>query len=163
MPTCKQKIHASHDQVFNYLSDLQNIVNLYKHKCSIKTVEDLGSVCYGKKYRYEVENKHSAGLRKQAFTVEITEYEPFESIAWSVVFDARKQVNKNTTYIPTTVLLNCKLKPKCDYTLALLDVDFEMQATWWIKFLFKTMSRMFQSRICRVLADIRKDIELKYV
>ena len=163
MPTCKQKIHASQDQVFNYLSDLQNIVDLYKDKRSITTVEDLGSACYGKKYRYEVENKHSASLRKQAFTVEITEYEPFESIAWSVVFDVKKQVNKNTSYIPTTVLLNCKLKPKSDYTLALLDVDFEMQAGWWIKLLFKTMIRLFQSKICRVLVDIRKDIELKYV
>jgi len=163
MPICKQKIHASQDQVFNYLSDLQNIVDLYKDKRAITTVEDLGSACYGKKYRYEVENKHSSSLRKQAFTVEITEYVPFESIAWSIVFDVKKQVNKNTSYIPTTVLLNCKLKPKNDYTLALLDVDFEMQVAWWIKLLFKTMIRLFQSKICRVLVDIRKDIELKYV
>jgi len=158
MPTCKQKIHASQDQIFNYLSDLQNIVDLFKDKYSITTVKDLGSACYGKKYRYEVENKHSTSLRKQTFTVEITEYEPFESMAWSVVFDVKKQVNRNTTYIPTTVIINCKLKPKNDYTLALLDVDFQMQAAWWVKFLFKAMTRMFQSKICHVFVDIRKDI-----
>jgi len=55
MPSCKQKIHASPDQVFNYLSDLQNVVDLFKNKTSIKTIKDLGSACYGKKYRYEVE------------------------------------------------------------------------------------------------------------
>ena len=161
MPTCKQKIHASQDQVFNYLSDLQNIIDLYKDKISIKTIKDLGSACYGKKYRYEVENKHSEKLRKQVFAVEITEYEPFESIAWSVEFDRRTKVNLNTTYIPTIVLLNCKLKPKSDFILVLLDVDFEMQASWWIKFLFRTVIRIFQSKICRVLADIRKDIEFR--
>jgi len=69
MPTCKQKIHASQDQVFNYLSDLQNIVDLYKDKYTIKTVKDLGSACYGKKYHYETLNKHSANPKKQPFTV----------------------------------------------------------------------------------------------
>jgi hypothetical protein len=162
MTTCKQKIHASQDQVFNYLSDLQNIIDLYKEKISIKTVKDLGSACYGKKYRYEVENKHSEKLKKQAFTVEITEYEPFEGIAWSVEFDRRTKVNLNTIYIPTTVLLRCKLKPKSDYILVLLDVDFEMQASWWIKFMFQTIIRIFQAKICKVLVDVRKDIELKY-
>ena len=163
MPTCKQKIHATQDQVFNYLSELQNIVDLYKDKYSIITVKDLGSACYGKKYRYEVENKHSAKLRKQTFTVEITEYEPYETIVWLVEFDRRTKVNKNTTYIPTTVFLSCKLKPNSDDTLALLDVDFEMQASWWIKFLFQTMIRMFQSKICHMLVDVRKDIEQRYV
>ncbi|MGH1538496.1 MAG: SRPBCC family protein [Gammaproteobacteria bacterium] len=161
MPTCKQKINASPDQIFNYLSDLQNVVDLYKDKYPITTVKDLGSACYGKKYQYEVENKHSTSLRKQTFTVEIIEYEPFESIAWSVEFERSTKVNKNTTYIPTTVLLNCRLMPKNDYTLAMLDVDFEMQAAWWIKFLFRTMTRLFQSKICHVWHDIRKDIELK--
>ncbi len=161
MPTCKQKINASPDQIFNYLSDLQNVVDLYKDKYPITTVKDLGSACYGKKYQYEVENKHSTSLRKQTFTVEIIEYEPFESIAWSVEFERSTKVNKNTTYIPTTVLLNCRLMPKNDYTLAMLDVDFEMQAAWWIKFLFRTMTRLFQSKICHVWQDIRKDIELK--
>lgn len=161
MPTCKQKIHASQDQIFNYLSELQNIVDLYKDKYSITTVKDLGSACYGKKYRYEAGNKHSTSLRKQAFTVEITEYEPFESITWSVEFERRTKVNRNTTYIPTTVLLNCKLIPKSDYTLALLDVDFEMRASWWVKFMFQTMIRMFQSKICHMLVNIRKDIEFR--
>ncbi|QMU62310.1 MAG: hypothetical protein GKR92_11625 [Gammaproteobacteria bacterium] len=161
MPTCKQKIHASQDQVFNYLSDLQNVVDLYKDKRSIKTINDLGSACYGKKYRYEVESKHSASLRKQVFTVEIIEYEPFEKIAWSVKFDRRTSLDKNTTYIPTTVLLNCILKPKSDYTLALVDVDFEMQASWWIKFMFQAVIRIFQTKICKVLVEVRKDIELR--
>lgn len=162
MPTCKQKIHVSQDQVFNYLSDLQNIIDLYKDKVSIKTIKDLGNACYGKKYQYELENQHSEKFNKHAFGVEITQYEPFESIAWSVMFEIRKHVNKNTTYIPTTVLLNCNLKPKNDYTLVLLDVDYEMQASWWIKLLFRTMIRMFQNRICRMLVDVRKDIELKH-
>lgn len=161
MPTCKQKIHASQDQAFNYLSELQNIVDLYKDKYTIKTVKDLGSACYGKKYRYEALSKHSANLRKQVFMVEITEYEPFEAIAWAVNFDRRTSLDKNTTYIPTTVLLNCKLIPKSDYTLALLEVDFEMQASWWVKFLFQTMIRFFQSKICHMLVDVRKDIEFR--
>ena len=161
MPTCKQKIHATQDQVFNYLSELQNIIDLYKDKYSIKTVKDLGSACYGKKYRYEVQSKHSVKLGKQVFTVEITEYEPIETITWSVEFDRRTKVSKNTTYIPTSALLSCKLKPKTDYTLALLDVDFELQASWWIKFLFQAMIRMFQGILCKMLVDIRKDIELK--
>lgn len=161
MPTCKQKIHASQDQIFNYLSDLQNVIDLYKDKYSITTVKDLGSACYGKKYRYEVENKHSTSLRKQVFTVEIIKYELFENIAWSVEFERRTKVNKNTTYIPTTVLLNCKLLPKSDYTLALLDVDFEIQAVWWVKFLFRMMIRFFQSKVCYIWTDIRKDIERK--
>lgn len=161
MPTCKQKIQASQDQIFNYLSSLQNVVDLYKDKYPITTVKDLGSACYGKKYQYEVENKHSTSLRKQKFVVEIIEYEPFENIAWSVDFERRTIVNKNTTYILTTVLLNCKLEPKNDYTLALLNVDFKMQTAWWIKFLFRTMIRLFQSKICHVWQDIRKDIELK--
>ena len=159
MLTCKQKIHASQDQVFNYLSDLQNVIDLYKDKVSITTIKDLGNACYGKKYRYEVENKHSEKLRKQAFEVEITKYEPFEAIAWSVKFDRRTKVSKNTIYIPTTVLLDCNLKPKSDYTLVLLEVDFEMQASWWIKILFRTVIRIFQNRICRVLVDVKKDIE----
>ena len=163
MPICKQKIHASQDQIFNYLSELQNVVDLYKGKYSITTAEDLGSACYGKKYRYEVGNKHSTSLRKQTFTVEITEYEPFESIAWAVEFDRRTKVSHNTIYIPTTVLLNCKLKPKGDYVLALLDLDFKMQASWWIKLLFRTMIRIFQSKICHMLIDVRKDIELKHL
>lgn len=108
------------------MSDLQKVADLYKDKHSTTTVKDLGSACYGKKYRYETLNAHSANLKKHSFAVEITEYEPFDSIAWSVVFDVTKKVNRNTSYITTTVILNCKLKPKYDYTLALLDVDFEM-------------------------------------
>jgi hypothetical protein len=77
MPSCKQKIHASPDQVFNYLSDLQNVVDLFKDKVSIKTIKDLGSACYGKQYRYEIEK--TPGVM-QGMDVEITEYEPFKSI-----------------------------------------------------------------------------------
>ena len=159
MQRCKQKIHAQPDQVFSYLSNLQNIVDLYKDKVPIKTVKDLGSACYGKKYQYEVENKHSNKLRKQAFTVEITQYEPFETITWAVIFDRRTIEAKNTTFIPTILNLRCKLKPKDEYTLALVDVDYEMDCSIMLKLLFQVVIRMFQHRICQVLVNIRKDIE----
>ena len=159
MSQCKQKIHASEDQIFTYLSNLQNIVGIYKDKVSIKTVKDLGSACYGKKYRYEVENKHSTKLRKQAFTVEITEYEPYEAIAWSVTFDRRTIESKHTTYIPTILNVECKLKPKDEYTFVLLDYDFEFEASILLRLLFQAVTRSFQHRICKVLVDVRKDIE----
>ena len=159
MPRCKQKIHAPVDQIFSYLSNLQNIVDIYKDKVSIKTVKDLGSACYGKKYRYEVENKHGTKLRKQAFTVEITEYEPYEVIAWSVTFDRRTVESKHTTYIPTILNLKCKLKPKDEYTLVLLDYDFEFEASLMLKLLFQAVTLLLQHRICKVLVHVKKDIE----
>ncbi len=157
MPNCKQKINASADQIFSYLSDFQNIIDLYKDKVTINTVKDLGSACYGKKYRYEVEK--NSRYEKPAFTVEITQYEPYEVIAWSVVFDRRTEVGKNTIYIPSILHMTCELKAKDKYTFALLSFDFEMQTKWWIKLLFGIAVRMFQHRICKVLTDIKKDIE----
>ena len=159
MPRCKQKIHATADQIFSYLSDLQNVVDLYKDKVSITTVKDLGSVCYGKKYRYEIENKHSSKFKNQAFTVEITQYEPYEVIAWAVVFDRRTVESKHITYIPTILNIECKLKPKDEYTLTLLDYDFEFETSLMLKLLFQAVVRSFQHRICKVLVDVRKDIE----
>lgn len=163
MPSCKQKINAQSDQIFNYLSDFQNIIELYKDKVPIKTVNDLGSACYGKKYRYEVESNAASKYKKQAFTVEITQYEPYESIAWCILFDRRTEEHKDTIYLPSTFHMTCKLKAKDEYTLVLLDFYFEMQASWWVKVLFHTAIRMFQHRICQVLVNIRKDIEQKYV
>lgn len=162
MPSCKQKIKASEDQVFNYLSDLQNIVDLYKDKAAIKTLKDLGSACYGKQYRYQVGNLTRPNKNQQTFTVEITKYEPFQSIAWSLDFDIEKQVNKNVTQVPTTILLDCSLSPKDNYTRVKLDIDFEMKEAWWVKLIFYIVIVVAQKRICRVLKDIKFDLEQKY-
>ena len=159
MSQCKQKIHASEDQIFTYLSNLQNIVDIYKNKVSITTVKDLGNACYGKKYQYEVEKKHNSKLGKQAFTVEITEYQPYETIAWMVTFDRKKIESKNTIYIPTTLNLKCKLISKNKYTLVLLSYDFEYESSLMLKLFFKAVIRSFQHKICQVLVDIRNDIE----
>ncbi len=163
MPICKQKINASQDKVFNYLSELQNVVDLYKDSVPIITIKDLGSACYGKKYRYEVEKTKGSRYEKQAFEVEITKFEPYRDIAWLVNFDRRTKLSRNTTYIPTIVLLNCTLKPKRGYTLALLEVEFDMKSSWWIKLLFYTIIRLFKNRICKLLIEVRKDIEQKNV
>ena len=149
-------------QIFNYLSDLQNIVELYKDKASITTLKDLGSACYGKQYRYQVGNLNRPDKNKQTFTVEITEYEPFQTIAWSVNFDIEKNVNKNVTVVPTTILLNCKLTPKDHYTRAILNVDFAMQEAWWVKTMFYIMILIFQKRICKLLKNIKVDVEQRY-
>lgn len=159
MPRCKQKIQAAPDQVFSYLSNLQNVVDLYKDKVPIKTVKDLGSACYGKKYQYEVENTNSTRLKKHAFTIEIIEYEPYEVIAWAVEFDRRTFESKHTTYIPTVLNLTCRLKPKDEYTLALLDYDFEFETSLMLKLVFQAVVRSFQHRLCKVLVDVKKDIE----
>ena len=159
MPRCKQKVHASAGQIFSYLSNLQNIVDLYNDKVSITTVKDFGSACYGKKYRYEVESEHSTKFRKQTFTVEITQYEPYEVITWAVVFDRRTIESKQTTYIPTILNLKCNLKPKDKYTLVLLDYDFKFETSLMLKLLFQVVVRSFQHRICKVLVDIKKDVE----
>jgi len=162
MPSCKKKIQASQDQIFNYLSDLQNIVELYKDKASIKTLKDLGSACYGKQYRYQVGSLTRPEKNQQTFIVEITKYEPFESIAWSLDFEIEKQVNKNVTQVPTTILLNCSLRPKGNYTHVKLDVDFAMKEAWWVKFIFYMVILVAQTRFCRVLKDIKQDIEHKH-
>ncbi len=159
MPSCKQKIHVSEDQVFNYFSDLQNIVELYKDDYTIETLKDIGSACYGKQYLFSMLDKHSIKTRKQKVTVEITEYEPFESIAWSLDFDIEKQVNKNVTQVPTTILLHCNIMPKGNYTRVKLGVDFEMKEAWWVKTMFYIIILVMKKRICSVLKDIKQDIE----
>ena len=134
------------------------MVELYDDKVSIKTIRDLGSACYGKQYRYEIEK--TPGVM-QGIDVEITKYEPFERIAWSLKFDQLGRPNKNTTYIQTTVLVNCSLQPERDCTLLELDIDYEMQTTWWLKLIFHALIRMFHRKICKELVVIRKDIEFK--
>jgi|GEM_PF-6850135 len=162
MFTCKQKIQASPDQIFNYLSDLQNVIDLYKSQFNIETIKDLGSACYGKQYRYIVANKNRANSKNQPFTVEITQYEPFESIAWSVKSETELKERKNTINIPTTILANCEIIPEQDYTLVKIALDYEMQAALWIKVLFTMIMFFMKSKACVLLKDIRNDIERNY-
>jgi hypothetical protein len=81
----------------------------------------------------------SKELKKQTFTIEISQYEPDQVITWVVNFDRRTTESENTTFIPTGLHLTCKLKPKNEYILALLDVDYEIEASLVVKFLFKTV------------------------
>jgi len=95
----------------------------------------------------------------QGMDVEITEYEPFNSIAWSLKFDQLRKLNKNTTYIQTTVLINCTLIAERDYTMLEMDMNYEMQTTWWLKLIFRILIKIFHSRVYKGLADIKADIE----
>ena len=48
----------------------------------------------------------SKGLKKQTFTIEISQYEPDQVITWAVSFDRRTTESENNTFIPTGLQFN---------------------------------------------------------